>query len=57
MSKEVRIVNTRQATMYIKHGADLLRLYVDTNTDKLVFVFDREKTLNLYDKWCKYELN
>jgi len=59
-TKVVRIVNYKQAAMYMKHGAELLDIYVShtykTNEPLLVFIFDRAKTTKLYDSWCKYEL-
>ena len=51
---EVKIVNTKQAGMYIKHGLKPIDLYWGYNT--LVFVFDRNETKELYDLWCKHEL-
>lgn len=59
-SKVVRIVNYKQATMYITHGAELLDLYPSRSHKNgealLVYIFDRSATTNLYDKWCNYEL-
>ena len=40
----VRIVNTKQAGMYIKHNIPL------------VFVFNREDTKKAYELWCRHEL-
>ena len=53
----VNIFNTRQATMYIKHGLEPLKVEYSEKYDRLVFVFDKAKTKPLFDKWCKYELN
>ena len=50
----VRIVNTKQAGMYIKHCIPLIDLF--WSRDSLVFVFDRENSKNAYDLWCKHEL-
>ena len=55
MSNLINIVNTKQAGMYIKNGVKPIDLY--WGKDKLVFVFDRNETKELYDLWCKYELN
>lgn len=59
-SKVVRIINSLQAASYMKHGAELLDIYVsrDYKTDKplLVYIFDRAATTPLYDAWCKREL-
>jgi len=51
----VFILNLKQVGLYIKHGAELCD--VIWSRDSLVFVFEREKTRELYDKWCKRELN
>ena len=57
----VRILNPRQATLYLANGAELLDIYssIDfrTNDKVLVFIFDRAKTYELYDAWCKHELD
>lgn len=50
----IAIVNYKQASMYIKHGVKPIDLYYD---GVLVFVFNRDETKEVYDKWCKYELN
>jgi hypothetical protein len=59
-NKVVRILNTQQTAAYLKHGAELLDVYqsVDTKTGTplLVYIFDRSKTKELYDLWCKHEL-
>lgn len=56
----VRIVNVRQATLYLKHGCELLDLYisVDFNTGDpiLCFIFNREQSKKYFDLWCKHEL-
>lgn len=51
---KIKIVNYKQASMYIKQGIKPIDLYY---TDTLVFVFNRNETKEVYDKWCKYELN
>lgn len=59
-SEVVRILNPRQATLYIANGAELLDIYASkdfrTNEPVLVFIFNRAATLDLYDAWCKREL-
>ena len=50
----VRIVNTRQAGLYVKNNIPLVDLF--WSRDTLVFVFDREKSKAAYDLWCKREL-
>lgn len=51
----VRIVNTRQAGLYVKNNVPLVDLF--WSRDTLVFVFDREQSKTAYDLWCKHELN
>ena len=50
----VRIVNTKQAGMYIKHNIPLVDLV--WSRDTLVFVFNREDTKEAYELWCRHEL-
>lgn len=60
IKKCVRIVNTTQAAAYMCNGAEPIDIYAsrhyETGNPIIVFLFDREKTADLYDKWCKYEL-
>lgn len=49
----VRVVNIKQACAYIKNGVKPLNVYY---TNRIVFVFDKESTSELFDKWRKYEL-
>ena len=51
----IRIVNTRQAGLYVKNNVPLVDLF--WSRDTLVFVFDREQSKTAYDLWCKHELN
>ena len=53
----VNILNMKQVHQYIKHGLKPLDVYIDKTTDKMIFVFDRFKSYELYVKWCKRELN
>lgn len=57
----VRILNIYQARAYIRNGAELLHLEFSedrkTGNPIIVFLFDREKTADLYDLWCKHRLN
>lgn len=59
-SKVVRILNVQQIIMYLKHGVELLDIYAseDFKTGKpvLVGLFDRAKSYEAYDLWCKHEL-
>lgn len=50
----VRIVNTKQAGMYIKHNIPLVDLF--WSRDSLVFVFDRQQSKDAYNSWCNHEL-
>ena len=56
----IRIVNLMQAMAYISNGAEVIDIYTskDLKTEKpiLIFVFNREATKQLYDAWCKHEL-
>lgn len=51
----VKIVNTKQAGLYVKNHVPLIDLF--WSKDTLVFVFDREQSKFAYDLWCKHELN
>lgn len=53
-SNVVKIVNMKQAHLYIKHHVKPIDVF--DSEDKLVFVFDKEKTKDLFTKWCNYEL-
>lgn len=59
-SKTVRILNMQQVAAYLNYGLELLDLYpskdIKTGKPILVFIFDREKSKDAYDKWCKHEL-
>ena len=53
----VYISNMRQAQLYLKNGAELIDvLYTNTKNDALVFVFGRDETRDLYEKWNRHEL-
>jgi len=51
----VRIVNTKQAGLYIKHNIQLLDIF--WSRDTLVFVFDKHETKEAYELWCRRELS
>ena len=55
-SDEVKIINQRQAFLYVKNGLQPLRLE-NGYEDKLVYVFSRSESEGLFEKWRKYELN
>lgn len=50
----VRIVNTKQAGLYIKHSVPLIDLF--WSKDSLVFVFNRKESKEAYELWCRHEL-
>lgn len=50
----VRIVNTKQAGLYVKNNIQLVDLF--WSRDTLVFVFDKEQSKEVYNLWCKHEL-
>ena len=58
--KEVcRILNARQARLYMKHGAYPIDMYVslDNNeNDVIVYIFLKEETSELFQAWINYEL-
>lgn len=60
-SETVRIVNGLQAAAYLAHGAKILDIYSSrdfkTNKPIIVYLFGRKDTTELYDAWCKHELN
>lgn len=53
-SKMVRIVNTKQAMLYLKNHCTLYDLYESGGT--LVFLFSKKETTELYEKWLNREL-
>lgn len=59
-SKCVRILNSLQACKYIKNQCLPLDIYpsIDfkTGQDVLVYLFDREKSKELYSAWCDHTL-
>nr|DAP28267.1 MAG TPA: hypothetical protein [Bacteriophage sp.] len=57
----VRIVNMKQALLYIKSGIYPIDIYTSiddkTNNAILAMVFLKKDTSEVYKKWCNYELN
>lgn len=49
----VKIVNMKQAGLYIKHGLTPLNIYYD---NKLIMEFDKNESNPLYTLWLKHEL-
>lgn len=64
LSDVVRIINPKQAALYIKNGVFPYHIYCDqfevpgTNEvdSRLAFLFDRAETKWCYDLWMKREL-
>jgi hypothetical protein len=58
--KEVcRILNSKQAKLYIKNGVYPIDIYVsldDKDNDVIVYIFLKEETRHLYQAWLNYEL-
>lgn len=50
----VRIVNTKQAGLYIKNNIRLIDIF--WSKENLVFVFDRRESKDVYQKWLNHEL-
>lgn len=50
------LVNALQAYRYLSNGAKLVDLICGDN-DRLVFVFRKADTRELYKKWCDRTLN
>lgn len=51
--EKVKIVNIRQASMYIKNGLKPTDIYY---TDKLVFVFNTDETKEVFEMWKNHSL-
>ena len=49
----VKIVNLDQVSKYIQHGIKPVDIQY---TNRLVFVFDKEQTKDVFKKWRNYEL-
>lgn len=58
MRETVKIVNRRQATLYIKNGLKPIDIYAskDGDLDILVFVFNEKATKPFFEKWKKHTL-
>lgn len=54
-SKCVRIINPCQQAMYMKHGVYPIDIYIGYD-NKMVFIFIKEETKLVYEKWLNYEL-
>lgn len=56
----VKIVNIQQACAYMENGIYPVDIKpsIDTKTNKrcVVFLFDKNESKEVYDKWCNYQL-
>ena len=58
MNKElVHIINPVQAGLYIKHGVKPIDMYWDDESKKLIFMFSKKETKELFALWCDHKLN
>ncbi|MBR2401553.1 MAG: hypothetical protein IKB01_02125 [Lachnospiraceae bacterium] len=61
VNEVVRIKNPKQYLLYIKNGVYPIDIYssIDekTNNAIIVMIFLKADTLEIYQKWCDYELN
>lgn len=55
MNNEIKIPNYLQAKLYMKHGVFPIRCEYGYD-DKIIFVFDKEESKEVYIKWRKREL-
>ena len=55
-SDEIKLVNQRQVFLYVKNGLQPIRLECGYE-DKIVYVFSRSNSEELFEKWRKHELN
>lgn len=52
---EVKIINQRQAFLYVKNGLQPKRLACGYG-DKIVYIFSRSESEDLFTKWRRHEL-
>ena len=56
----VRIKNPKQRDLYLMNGIMPKDIYtsIDEKTDEkiLIYIFSKEDTRDVYEKWCNYEL-
>lgn len=50
----VKIVDPKQTMLYIKHGVKPIDIYVEN--DRIIYVFTKAETRELYTKWLNREL-
>ena len=54
--ERVYINNYLLALLYMKNGVKCLEAVYNYRMDKVTFIFNREETRPLYQKWLKHEL-
>ena len=52
----VKIINPLQVFKYMKNGVEPVSLYPDLETEKIVFVFYKKDTKELYRQWLNREI-
>lgn len=52
----VRILNPLQVSKYMLQGVNPIGIFVDEITEKIVFVFKKSETRDLYSKWLNREI-
>ena len=55
-NNECRVINYEQALKYMQHGAMPIRCEVSNEGTRIVFIFDKVETKDLFHKWRRYEL-
>lgn len=53
MRKELKIVNKFQVVFYVEHGFQPERIEIGYG-GVLVFIYDKEKTYDVFGKWCDH---
>lgn len=58
--KTIKIRNMNQAGAYMENDVFPVDIKIERTSDNkrcLVFYFYKEETKDVYDRWCKYELD
>ena len=55
MNEVVNIVNFKQVALYLKHNVKPIDIKLGYK-DKIIFIFNKEDTKEVFDKWVKHEL-
>ncbi|MFI3325943.1 MAG: hypothetical protein R3Y35_07190 [Clostridia bacterium] len=51
MKNEIYIINTKQAEEYLQGGVKPLRLELSKRDNKMVFVYNKDDTNEVWEKW------